>query len=259
MSVAVVLEAGGGFADTVHGGRSLALITSAALSACDRATHPHPVSVSAVYAAATRPGPALVTVRTLKAGRTFVSLHASLEQNGVAAVEAFVTAGTLPPLDEPARWDAGTEPAPELPDPEDCVGGSRHAQSRERLSRQPVNGAIAVRLDPASAPPPYGAGGRGDYRGWVRSETEPDPYLAAVLLCDALPPVTLDIGMAGVWVPTVQMTVTLRRQPPTGWLKARQWGALMAGGLLDERCTLWAPSGEVVAQASQLAAYREPR
>ncbi len=254
--VEVALEAGGGFRDTVHGGRALAVLTGAVLTQTDPEQHPHPVTVSALYAAAAAPGPATVVVTPLKTGRTFASFHASLQQGGIPMIDALLTAGRLPAWDTPALWDSGSEPAPDLPDLEHCVGGSQHAASRDRLTKTPSDGSLSVRLDPASAPPPYGPGGRGDFRAWVRANDETDPCLAAIVLGDGLPPVTFDLDMAKGWVPTVQMQVILRRVPPMGWLKARQWGAQMAGGLLDETCTLWAPSGELIAQARQVAAYR---
>lgn len=248
------LETGGGFEDTVHGGRALAVITRAAMSLTDHRLHPHPVSVTGLFAAAAEAGPAVVEVRPLRAGRTFATLHASLVQNRAVQVEALVTAGRLPELGAPSLHDFGFAPAPALPDPDDCVGGASfttHGDDR-------IDGPITLRMDPATAPPPYGPGNRGDCRAWVRTEVEDDPVYGAIVLADALLPVTFDLGLAGTWVPTLQLQVNLRRVPPAGWLKARQWGAQLTGGLLDEACTLWAPGGELVAQASQLAAYRGP-
>jgi hypothetical protein len=217
--------------------------------------------VQAVYAAAPSAGPATVVVRRLHAGRTFATLHASLQQDGRPTVEALVTAGRLPVADAATTWEEHEEPMPAMPEPDRCVGGPDHAASRDRLRSAASTSSgrtnITTRLDPASAPPPYGPGGRGDFRGWVRCAL-PDPVLGAFVLADALPPVVLDIGITGVWVPTLQLQVLLRRVPPAGWLAARQWGTLLAGGLLDETCTLWDPQGRMIAQARQVAAARVP-
>lgn len=253
--VPVELAPGWGFRDKLHGGYLLARTVGAALGLAP-AEHPHPLAVQAVYPAPPRPGEAVVTVRPLRSGRTVSTFHASLGQDGRAAVEALVTAGRLPEADAPARWQADAE-APTLPDPEDCLGGSRNPRGQRRPDG--LGEHLRVRLDPAWAPPPYGPGGRADLRGWVGCDypAEPgDPVLGALILADALPPVTLDIGMPG-WMPTLQLQVLLRRVPPPGWLAARQWGTLLAGGLLDEQCTLWAAGGQVVAQARQLVAVRE--
>lgn len=254
---AVDLTAGWGFRNRLHGGYLLAMVTEAALRAADPELHPHPVSVQVSYPAAPLRGPAEIEVRPVKAGRTFATLHSTLRQDGQAKVEALVMAGRLPELDAPAEWAIAPEPMPELADPDDCVGGPRYEGPATHLSEGPasIEGDITVRMDPAWAPPPYGPGGQGEFRGWVRCKMA-DPVLGALVLADALPPVTLDLAKAGGWVPTLQLQVILRRVPPTGWLAARQWGTLLAGGLLDEGCTLWDPAGRVVAQAQQLAAYR---
>lgn len=256
---AVDLENGWGFRNKLHGGYLLAIITEVAMRSADPAAHPHPVSVQASYAAAPARGPAEIVVRRLKAGRTFASLHASLQQGGAPKVEVLVTAGRLPELDAPAQWDVQAEPMPTLVEPDACVGGPRY-EGATHLAGGPagLGSDITIRMDPAWAPPPYGPGGRGDFRGWVRCQLS-DPVLGALVLADALPPIVLDLEKLGGWVPTLQLQVILRRVPPTGWLAARQWGTLLAGELLDESCTLWDPQGRVVAQAQQLAAYRAPK
>ncbi len=252
----VDLENGWGFRNRLHGGYLLALITEAALSSVDPDVHPHPVAVQASYAGAPLRGPAEIVVRRVRAGRTFATLHVSLQQEGKAKVEALVTAGRLPGLDDPPEWDVQAEPMPALLEPDACVGGPGY-DGATHLATGPASlgGDITVRMDPRWAPPPYGPGGRGDFRGWVRCRMA-DPVLGALVLADALPPVVLDLAKEHGWVPTLQLQVILRRVPPTGWLAARQWGTLLAGGLLDESCTLWDPQGRVVAQAQQLAAYR---
>ncbi|MGH3744816.1 MAG: acyl-CoA thioesterase domain-containing protein, partial [Mycobacteriales bacterium] len=107
---AVDLESGWGFRNRLHGGYLLAVITETALRSVDPTVHPHPVSVQASYAGAPLRGPAEIVVRRVKTGRTFATLHASLQQEGQPKVEVLVTAGRLPALDEPAQWDAQAEP-----------------------------------------------------------------------------------------------------------------------------------------------------
>ncbi len=251
----VELVAGWGFRNKLHGGYLLAQTVGAALTQAPTA-HPHPVAVQALYAAPPSPGAATVEVTPLRSGRTFSTFRASLAQDGVPTVEVLLTAGVLPSLDVPPAWAAGSgladELAPELPDPEDCLGGSRDTSGAGRAG---FAGHILTRLDPAWAPPPYGPGGRADLRGWVSTDY-PDPLLAALLLADAMPPVTFDLGRPG-WMPTLQLQVLLRRVPPAGWLAARQHARLLAGGLLEEDCTLWSPDGALVAQARQLVAVRD--
>jgi hypothetical protein len=248
VTVDVELVAGWGFRNRLHGGYLLAQAVGAALTQAPPA-HPHPVAVQAVYAAPPVPGPATVEVTPLRFGRTVSTFRAVLVQER-PMVEVLVTAALLPSLESEPAWSAG-EDMPALADPEDCLGGSRDTSG---AGRSGFAGHIVTRLDTSWAPPPYGPGGRADLRGWVSCDY-PDPVLGALVLADAMPPVTFDLGRTG-WMPTLQLQVLLRRVPPAGWLAARQWGLLLAGGLLDEDCTLWSPGGTLIAQARQLVAVR---
>lgn len=233
----------------LHGGWLLETITSAAL---EHTGHPHPLAVSAHYVAAPRVGPAVLEVEPLREGRTVGSLRARLSQEGRPKVEVTITAGTLPA--------AGTTPflvdtaPPSLPPPDECP---RSAQ----LDGAPRNGItenLEVRLDPATASWVRGSfGGSSEVAGWIRSAAgHPVDPLLLLTVADALPPVTVDLGIPG-WVPTVELTVHLRCQPVEGWLRAVQRTRLVQGGWLDEECEVWDSSGQLVAQARQLAGYRE--
>ena len=94
--------------------------------------------------------------------------------------------------------------------------------------------------------------------GWIRSAhgRAVDP-LFLLTVADALPPVTLELGIPG-WVPTVELTVLLRCVPADGWLRVVQRARSVHGGWLDEECEVWDSTGRLVAQARQLAGYREP-
>ena len=221
-------------AGVLHGGWLLDTIATAAL---EHSAHPHPLAVSAHYVAAPRVGPAVLEVEPLREGRSVGSLLARLSQEGAPKVEVLLSAGTLPAV-------------------EDCL----LSKMPEGLPRNGITENLDVRLDPATAGWARGApGGSAQIAGYVRSATgrAVDPLF---LLCvaDALPPVTLDLGIPG-WVPTVELTVHVRAVPVDGWLRVVQRARLVSGGWLDEECEVWDSSGALVAQARQLAAYREGR
>jgi hypothetical protein len=83
---------------------------------------------------------------------------------------------------------------------------------------------------------------------------DPDP-LSLLFFNDAIPPATFRIGSTG-WVPTLQMSAYVRARPAPGWLGIRMTANLVADGMVDETCVLWDSTGQVVAQASQLARLR---
>lgn len=236
-------------AGVLHGGWLLDTIATAALA---HTAHPHPLAVSATYVAAPKVGPAQLEVEPLREGRSVGSLRARLSQEGHPKVEVLLSAGTLPA--------AGTAPflqdtaPPSLPAVEDCL----LSRMPEGLPRNGITENLEIRLDPVTAGWAQGRpGGSNEIAAWVRSATgrTVDPTF---LLCvaDALPPVTLDLGIPG-WVPTIELTVHVRAVPVDGWLRVVQRARLVSGGWLDEECEVWDASGALVAQARQLAAYRE--
>jgi hypothetical protein len=85
--------------------------------------------------------------------------------------------------------------------------------------------------------------------------TDPFALPDLLVLADALPPVTFDLGVPG-WVPTVELTVLVRGVPADGWLVAEQTAELLLDGWLDEVCRIWDSRGRLVCQARQLAGYR---
>ena len=235
-------------AGVLHGGWLLETMTAAALQ---QTSHPHALAVSAHYAAAPRVGSGDLDVEVLREGRSVASLRASLSQEGRSKVSVLITAGRLP--------DAGTTPRhlaaapPQLPPPESCL---RH-EMPDGLPRNGILEQLDIRLDPATAAWASGSfGGGAEVRAWVRSATgrEVDP-LMLLAVADALPPVTLELGIPG-WVPTLELTVYLRSVPVPGWLRCVQRARLVHGGWLDEECEVWDSSGQLVVQARQLAGYK---
>jgi acyl-CoA thioesterase len=235
-------------AGVLHGGWLLETLTASAL---EHTIHPHPLAVSAHYAAAPRVGAGELDVEVLREGRSVGSLSAQLVQEGRPKVSVLVTAGRLP--------EAGVQPRallshpPQLPLPEDCVRNTMP----EGMPRNGILENLEIRLDPATAAWTRGSfGGGAEVRAWVRSATgrAVDP-LMLLTVADALPPVTFELGIPG-WVPTLELTVYLRGLPVDGWLRCVQRARLVHGGWLDEECEVWDASGQLVVQARQLAAYK---
>lgn len=238
---------GGGI---LHGGWLLETVVARAL---ERSEHPHPLAVSAQFCSRTEIGRAEVEVEPVREGRSVGFLRARLVQAGEPRLDVLLSAGTLPGSDvDPYLVDVAP---PDLPEPDDCP---RNVMP----PGQPRNGIVEqldVRLDPATAGFLRGQpGGGAEVRAWVRSASgrEPDPLLL-LTVADALPPVTFELGLPG-WVPTVELTVHLRAVPAPGWLCCTQRATVLHGGWLDEECQVWDSRGRLVAQARQLAAYREP-
>ena len=235
-------------AGVLHGGWLLETLVTQALA---HTGHPHPLAVSAHYPAAPRVGRAQLEVEVLREGRSVSTLRARLSQHGHVKVEALVTCGSLPARgQEPVLLDAHP---PVLPAPEVCL----HHVAPPGVARNGVTEQLEVRLDPATASwATADFGHSAQVRAWVRAVNgRPADPLMLMTVADALPPVTLDLGIPG-WVPTLQLTVLLRSLPAPGWLRCLQRARLVHGGWFDEECEIWDATGALVAQARQLAAYR---
>jgi acyl-CoA thioesterase len=75
-----------------NGGYLLALVLAALEK---KITHPDPLSATAHYMKATRPGPAEIQVELVKSGKSFSTAEARLVQDGSERVRVLATYGTL--------------------------------------------------------------------------------------------------------------------------------------------------------------------
>jgi acyl-CoA thioesterase len=249
------LGAGWQIGSGVNGGLLLALCGNALRSAMPGELDP--LSVTAYYLSASRPGPAAVRTQVLRTGRSVSTGEAALtqveEDRPVERIRALATFGDLDAL--PADVHTTAEP-PDLPPPEQCLSAAdappdfmEQAQLLQRLD---------LRLDPASAGWAVGKpSGRGRISAWLRMADgrPPDPLLL-LLAVDALPPVTFDLGLYG-WTPTLELTAHVRARPAPGWLRVTHSTRNHAGGMLEEDAEVWDSAGRLVAQSRQLA--RAPR
>jgi len=226
-----------------HGGYLLRRVVERVLTA----EHPHPMAVSAHFARSPLAAePVAVDVERLRVGRRVASSRARLSQAGEPCVEVLISHGTLTAA-EP-RWTDG-DPGPVLPAVEDCVTAPANSGAGTRIGHLDH---VDLRLDLSS----YDTPGT-EVRAWLqRADRAAPSVLDLLVFADAMPPVTFGLGMVG-WAPTVELTVLLRSLPAAGWLKAVQRGRLLQDGWLDEDCDLYDSTGRLVAQARQLAGYRE--
>ena len=208
--------------------------------------HPDPLTVTAHYL---RPGvpDTDCTIETciVRTGRQVTSGRATLIQDGKERIEVLAGFGDLTMTSE---IDSTLSiPAPEIPDPEQCPQRSADEQGVDL----PLLNRLDIRLHPEEAR--AGTAGRARVSGWIRflDDTPPDA-LAAVLFTDAFPPSMFGLlGMIG-WVPTLELTVHVRRRPAPGWMKGQLVTHDLADGRMVEDGCLWDSEGNLVAQSRQL-------
>ena len=240
----VCLDDGYSIGGPLNGGYLLAAVLRAVV---DESPHAHPVSTSAQFLRAARPGPATVRIERLKSGRTATMTRATLVQDGQSFIDTLVTTATLDPAATP-EWADG--PASHMPDLSECV----QLPEPKPESNMNLNAQMELRFDPPTIGWLSGEPtGRPEARAYFRmAETQdPDPFVLA-LAVDALPPVVFSAGLRG-WAPTVELTWHLRALPAPGWLTLLGSGRLINDGWFDEDVEVWDSAGRLVAQSRQLA------
>jgi len=232
-----------------NGGYLLALAARAI--AARTPTHPDPLSVTVHYL---RPGlsgqPCRIDTDLLRSGRTLGTVRATLWQDDQPRLELLAAMGNLGDPAPPARL---TLPMPSMPPPEQCLTRSAPAQGVEL----PILQRLDVRLHPDEARP--GGAGRARISGWIRfADGRAPDALACLLLADAFPPAVFGLlGQVG-WVPTIELTVHLRRRPAPGWMLGQFWSHDLSDGRVIEDGALWDASGQLIVQSRQLALVRVP-
>ncbi|MCF6376716.1 thioesterase family protein [Nocardioides KLBMP 9356] len=231
----------------VNGGYLLGILGRAVAESVP--AKPHPLSVSAYYLSASTPGPAQVSTRVLREGGSVATVAAELGQEGVTRITALATYGDLRAMHGDV---ATTAEEPALPPIEECVPGTMAPEEVRRIA--PLMERFDIRFDPACVGWAMGApSGNGLIQGWFRMADghDVDP-VGLLMVCDALPPVTFDLGLPG-WAPTLELTVHVRAVPTPGWLKVSHRTRNVAGGMFEEDCEVWDSAGRLVAQSRQLA------
>lgn len=208
--------------------------------------HPDPLSVTVHYL---RPGQGghdcRIEAQLLRTGKSMSNGRATLIQEDKPRIEVMAAFGDLSQA-EPAQLRIAP---PDMPTPEQCIGRSGEAQGVDL----PITGPLDIRLHPEQASP---NGGRPEalVSGYIRFRDgrPPDP-LSLLLFSDAFPPAIFGLlGMVG-WVPTLELTVQVRRRPAPGWIQTQFRTLDLGGGMMVEDGWLWDSQGELVAQSRQLA------
>ena len=208
--------------------------------------HPDPLTVTAHYL---RPGvpdtPCEVAVEVVRTGRTLSTGRMTLSQEGKTRIEVLAAFGELHAVD--ARETDISIPAPVLPDPSVCPERS----GEEQGIHLPLLERLDIRIHPDQAK--AGAAGEPIVSGYIRFRDDQAPdTIASILMADSFPPSVF--GSHGVigWVPTIELTVHVRRRAAPGWLVGAFRTDDLNDGRMIESGALWDSTGALVAQSRQI-------
>ena len=208
--------------------------------------HQDPLSITTHFL---RPGspdaPCVVEAELVRTGRTLTTVRGRLVQEGKERLEVLAAFGDLGDIGA-AEPSLTLEP-PDMPPPEECPVRSGEEQG--------VSLPLLDRLDIRIHPDQFRAGeaGAAEMSGWIRlaDGTVPDTR-SVVMFADAFAPSLF--GLLGVvgWVPTIELTVHVRRRPAPGWVMGRFRAEDLRDGRMIESGALWDEGGALVAQSRQL-------
>ena len=223
------------------------LLTPALRAMQELTGHPDPLTVTTHFF---RPGrgdqPAEISAEILKPGRTLSTASATLSQEGKPRIHMVAGFGDV---DATTQHDAAWSiEMPDMPRPDECIDRSQIGQGVTVA----LNGRNEIRVDPACFEAPDD-GSPTEMRGWARFRDGSDPSVMALpFFADSFPPTVFTrLGPIG-WVPTLELTVHVRRRPAPGWLACQVWTDDLHNGKLVESCRIWDSTGALVAQGRQL-------
>jgi acyl-CoA thioesterase len=208
-----------------------------------------PFSLTLHFLRPAQPGVANLEIEIVREGRGLSTCMSRLVQDGTERVRALGTFGDLGSLPLVAVREVAP---PALPPPDRCVSGRPGPTSNISLAER-----VDMRLAPGAVSWLAGAkSNTASLSGWVRfADGRPFDALSLLLFADAFPPPVLNLEAADAsWVPSIELTVHVRRRPkPGAWLRGQFTTHALIGDYLDEEGALWDDDGHVVAMSRQLA------
>lgn len=212
---------------------------------------PDPISVTTHYLRPGLPGKtAELKASIVRLGRRTATITGTMEQDGKPRITCTATFGnigdsTIDQGDTGKREISLT--APEIAPPEACTTRSELAQAVDL----PIMNRLDIRVDPR-----YAQSGQQEeaiMAGWIRfNDGREADSLALMLFSDAFPPsIFTRFGPIG-WVPTIELSVHVRRRPQPGWIKGVFKTTDLSGDLFIEDGTLWDENDRLLACSRQL-------
>lgn len=229
-----------------NGGYLLAAMLSSMKKCTDKT---HAAIITANYISKTLISDAEIKVENISEGRFFNRLQAGLYQDGKEKIRA---------------WGTFSEES-------DCPGEKRYESEEPALA--PLDKCITipemgpytlfrnmeVRLDPECAE--WFSGKLSSvsvHKGWVRFKDErPHDITGLIIMADAFPPPVLSSHGPVAWVPTIELSINIRKIPQSTWLKGFFRSRFITCGLVEEDGEMWDESGELVLISRQISQFRQ--
>ncbi|MBU2488003.1 MAG: thioesterase family protein [Proteobacteria bacterium] len=229
-----------------NGGYLMAALARAMMGRTEKEKAP---VLTANYIYRTIPGPARISVESFAQSKSFDRLEARLSQNGRECVRAW---GTFRDGDLGCDFIRHEADSLEIPPPDQCV-------SIPEMPGYTLFRHADVRLDPACAGWMTGKPNtkKSEQRGWIAFR-EPRPWdlFSVALATDAFPPAIMASQGMLAWVPTLELSISIRKIPTTPRLKCAFTSRHMDCGILEEDGQIWDEQNNLIALSRQTAQFR---
>ena len=194
------------------------------------------------------PGEAKVTIEKMTTSRQFDRFQGRLSQKGKEKIRAF---GTFAIENKECLVERCESSEPEIAELEKCV-------AVPEIPNYTLFGQLDIRLDPICTGWMLGKlSATSEIKGWIKFKNDrPFDALSILLVADSFPPAVMSSQGMVAWVPTIELSVNVRKLPTTNWLKGSFRTRFITCGLLEEDGEIWDQNGELIAISRQIAQYR---
>jgi acyl-CoA thioesterase len=227
------------------GGYLMAIIAKAMMQHSEMKSTP---IITANFLDRCEPGDARVTIEKMTTSRQFDRFQGSLSQKGKEKIRAF---GTFAVENKECPVERCESSEPEIAEPENCV-------AVPEIPNYTLFGQLDVRLDPVCTGWMSGKlSDTSEIKGWIKFKNDrPFDVLSILLIADSFPPAVISSQGMVAWVPTIELSLNVRKLPTTDWLKCSFRTRFITCGLLEEDGEIWDQKGELIAISRQIAQYR---
>lgn len=229
-----------------NGGCVLALVGRVLSEALNQ---PDPLSINAFYLAPVELGDVEVAVQFLSETRSTHFAGADLRQDGQLKLRATAAYTDLDKLSGP---DWTNVIPPEVPAFDNVPSPAMsHLEIHQTIEMRIVEGAEVFTERKTN--------GSGAFTAWLAHKDGAAPApIDLLMFADVLPPPVFTLYGAYGWVPTVELTVQVRRKPADGPLLARHATRHITRGVAETDTEIWDIDGMLVAMARQTLKLRMP-
>ncbi len=224
------------------------LIAIAARILKEELPHKEPLTITGHYLHRVEHGSIDCHTEILHTGKNFSTGIVKFMQNGVERIHFTATLTDFSEHNGPSHSEGE---APELPPPESCI-------QMPSFDVYTLYDNVDLRLAPESTKWMEGKlVDRSVMKGWIKlKERDANDLFTTLLFSDSFPPpIMTRIGIAA-WIPTLELTVHLKKKPAPGYLKCRFRSWFLTKGIIEEDGELWDKDGELVAVSRQIALLR---